>query len=158
MKIRTIDHVALTVPDLDQASAFFARAFAGQVVCKGLTRSQEPLTGAVHEQRFGMPAGGRVTARRVMNLGGRVNVELFCYDGVKHRSSAHTYDYGLQHFAVYVDNLQQAALDILAAGGRLYESAAYIEAVRNGTSPTQGWLYTETPWGSVIELVTFQEA
>lgn len=158
MKIRTVDHVALTVPDLDQATEYFRRAFDGKIVFEGQTRDQEPLAGPLNEKRFGMPAGGRVTARRVLNCGGSVYVELFCYEGVVHRLPAHTYDYGLQHFAVYVEDLQRAAQDVLAAGGRLYAPDGEIEAVKNGTGPSQGWLYTETPWGSVIELVTFREA
>jgi catechol 2,3-dioxygenase-like lactoylglutathione lyase family enzyme len=158
MKIRTIDHVALTVPDLDQATEYFTKAFDGRIVYEGQTREEEPLAGPVNEKRFGMPEDGKVAARRVMNIGGSVNVELFCYEGMKHQPPAHTYDYGLQHFAVYVDDLQQAARDVLAAGGRLYETDAYIEAVKNGRGPSQGWLYTETPWGSVIEMVTFKEA
>ena len=158
MKIRTIDHVALTVPDLDQATAYFEKAYGGKIVYEGQTKEEEPLSGSLNEKRFGMPDGGRVAARRVMNIGGSVNVELFCYEGMNHQRPAHTYDYGLQHFAVYVDDLQEAARDVLAAGGKLYETDAYIEDVRNGRSPHQGWLYTETPWGSVIEMVTFKEA
>lgn len=150
--------MALTVPDLDQATRFFEEAFDGKVVVEGLSRDEEPLSGEINEMRFGMPPGGLVTARRVMNIGGSVNVELFCYEGMEHQPSAHTYDYGLQHFAIYVDDLQQAAHDVLAAGGRLYESDQYVEAVRNGRGPSTGWLYTETPWGSVIEMVTFKEA
>jgi catechol 2,3-dioxygenase-like lactoylglutathione lyase family enzyme len=158
MRIKTIDHVAMTVPDMDQAIKYFERAYGGKVVCEGLSRSDPPLAGPANEKRFGMPAGGRVTARCVINIGGSVNVELFSYEGMSHQRSAHTYDYGLQHFAVFVDDLQKAAQDVLAAGGKLYESDDYVEAVRNGNGAREGWLYTETPWGSVIEMVTFKEA
>lgn len=158
MKIKTIDHVALTVPDLDQATEYFEKAYGGKIVYEGQLREDAPLSGSVSEAQFGMPAGGRMVARRVMNIGGDVNVELFLYEGVDHKPAAHTYDFGLQHFAVYVDDLQKAAQDVLAAGGNLLETADYIEAVKKGRGPHEGWLYTQTPWGSVIEMVTFKEA
>ncbi len=158
MRIRFVDHVAMTVPDLDQATAFFERAFGARIVCEGQRRSDPPLAGPEWEACFGMPAGGRVAARRVMNMGGDVNIELFSYEGMNHQRPAHTYDYGLQHFAVFVDNLQKAAEDFLAAGGKLFQTEDYIQAVRDGRGPAEGWLYCETPWGSVIEMVTFREA
>lgn len=157
MKIKTVDHVALTVPNLDEATQFFTKAFGGKIVYEGLKTSEPPMDGLLNEVRFGMPQGGRVVARRVMNIGGEVNVELFSYEGMEHQRPAHTFDYGLQHFAVYVDDLQKSAQDFLNAGGKLYAPEEYIEAVRNGNGPHEGWLYCETPWGSMIEMVTFQE-
>lgn len=156
-RINAVDHVALTVPDLEQATLFFQRAFAGEIVVEGLRLNQPPWGGREAEIRFGMPRGGKIRARRVLNIGGRTNVELFVFEGMGQRDAAHTYDHGLQHFAIYVDDLSKTAKNILDAGGKLYAEEELIRAIKQGYGPHSGWLYSETPWGSVIEIVTFQE-
>lgn len=158
MSIKAIDHVAITVPDIEQATAFFSRAFGARIVLEGLSLGDEPCAGEGAELAFGMPRGGRIVARRVLNMGGHANVELFQFEGMEHQRPPHTYDYGIQHFAVQTDNLQKTAADFLRAGGRLYQSEEFAHAVLEGMGPAQGWLYGETPWGSVIEMVTFREA
>lgn len=155
--IIAMDHVAITVPDLEQATTFFEKAFGGKIVLEGLTFDEGPWGGGDAEVSFGLPKGGQVLARRVMNIGGSTNIELFVFGGMAHQRPAHTYDYGLQHFAIYVDDLGETAKNILEAGGKLYAEKETIEAIRRGQGPHFGWMYSETPWGSVIEIVTFQE-
>lgn len=156
-RINAIDHVALTVPDLEQATSFFQKAFAGEIIVEGLQLNQPPWEGRYAETSFGMPQGGKILARRVINIGGRTNIELFVFEGMEQRKAAHTYDYGLQHFAIYVDDLSKTAKNVLDAGGKLYAEEDMIQAIKNGYGPQSGWMYCETPWGSVIEIVTFQE-
>lgn len=67
-----------------------------------------------------MPKGGKWTHHRLLSVGGEVSIELFQYVVDKQQGSAHTYDYGLQHIAFYVDDLRQAAKDFASAGGQLY--------------------------------------
>ena len=153
-----IDHVAMTVPDVDQATAFFEAVFGAKVVVEGLSKNDPPWMGHGMEVRFGMPEGGCIRARRVLNLGGRTNIEMFEFAGTPHQRPPHTYDYGIQHFAVYVSDLQKTARAFILAGGRVFESEDFKKAVLRGEGPAQGWLYGETPWGSIIEMVTFQEA
>lgn len=156
-RIKAIDHISLTVPDLEQATSFFQKAFGGEIIVEGLKLNQPPWEGKNAEISFGMPQGGKILARRVINIGGTTNIELFVFDGMNHRESAHTYDYGLQHFAIYVDDLSETAKNILDAGGRLYAEEDMIQAIKQGYGPKNGWIYSETPWGSVMEIVTFQE-
>lgn len=155
--INAVDHVAVTVPDLEQATAFFEKAFGGTIVLEGLTFDEGPWGGRDAEISFGLPRGGQVLARRVMNIGGSTNIELFVFAGMEPQRAAHTYDFGLQHFAVYVDDLSETAKNVLDAGGKLYAEDGMIQAIRRGAGPHYGWMYCETPWGSVIEIVTFQE-
>ena len=152
-----IDHIALTVPDIDQATRFFQEAFGAKIVVEGQKMDQPPWGGRDVETSFGLPQGGRIRARRVMNIGGSTNIEMFVFEGMEHREPAHTYDYGLQHFAVYVDDLSETAKNIIDAGGKLYADEDMIQAIRGGYGPHNGWMYCEAPWGTVIEIVTFQE-
>lgn len=158
MSVVAIDHVALTVPDLEQATEFFARAFGARVLLDGIDPKGPGWGGAMMEARFGTSKGAVIRARRVMSIAGGVNIELFCFEGTEHRSPARTFDYGLQHIALRVDDLQEVAKAVLDAGGKLYAEDGYEEAVLAGRAPHQGWLYCEAPWGTVIELVTFKEA
>lgn len=158
MKIKAIDHVALTVPKLDEATNFFEKAFDAKIAVEGLRTSEPPITGPMAEVVFGMLPGGQVTARRVLKLADDTNIELFQFAKMPQRSAAKTYDLGLQHVAIRVADLQQTALDFINAGGTLFQTPDYIASVKAGTSPRQGWLYGRTPWGSIIEMVTFKEA
>ncbi len=92
--------------------------------------------------------------RRLLNLGGS-NLELFQYDNTPHQSSPHSYDYGITHFAIYVDDLAQAVHDVEAAGGHAYPVYDPQTGRASRHYPHQGWAYIETLWGSLIELVTF---
>lgn len=157
MKAYGIDHIALTVPDLEEATDFFVNVFDAEIIVEGLRTEEEPWSGAEIETSFGLPRGGTVRARRVLQLGRGAHIELFCFGGTAHRSAAHTYDYGLQHIAVYVDSLQETAQRFMQAGGTLFAGPSYTEAVKKGLGPEKGWLYGKTPWGTVMEMVTFQE-
>lgn len=154
MQIKAIDHLALTVPDIGDATRFFKQAFGASIAISEGT----PLAGPAAETVFGMPKGGRVVARRVLKIGSDVNIELFQYAGMPQRPAAHTYDFGLQHFTVRVADLQRAAYDFIKAGGSLLQTKEYKEMVKNGCSPREGWLYGRTPWETIIEMVTFKEA
>lgn len=101
-----------------------------------------------------MPKGGKWTHRRLLTLGSSPYIELFHYETDEQQAPARTYDYGLQHIAFYVDDLQQAAADFVAAGGELYPTIT-PDGTLGTVSTSQGWVYGKTPWGTVIELVTF---
>lgn len=157
MGVNAVDHVALTVPDLEEATEFFVSAFGARVLLDGVDPHGAGWGGAEVETRFGTPRGAVIRARRVLSLAGGVNLELFCFEGVEHRRAARTFDYGLQHIALRVDDLQKAAEAVLRVGGKIYAEDGYEQAVLAGRFPHQGWLYCEAPWGTVIELVTFKE-
>jgi catechol 2,3-dioxygenase-like lactoylglutathione lyase family enzyme len=152
-----IDHVAITVPNLEQATRFFKDVFQARIVVEGLQEAEPSWSGPEVETLFGLTPGGRVTARRVLALNGGAHIELFAFDNVEPRKAAHTYDYGLSHVAILVDDLQETASRFLKAGGTLFAPPTYVEDVRKGTGPRKGWLYGRAPWGTVIEMVTFQE-
>lgn len=54
----------------------------------------------------------------MMRLGNGANIELFVYSGVTQRAPVRPSDYGMQHFAVYVD-------DIAEAGERFTDSSGF---------------------------------
>ena len=132
MKTKGIEHIALTVPDVIEATRFFQTAFDADLLYDGHTPESPPIEGAEAEKIFGMPSGGRWVWRRLLSLGGS-NLELFQYENTPHQRPLHTYDYGISHFAVYVEDLQQAVKDVEAAGGHAY--LAYDPATGRAAPP-----------------------
>lgn len=157
MKTSVIDHVALTVPNIEQATTFFVKVFGARVALEGLTENDPAIEGRDAEIIFGMARGGQVIARRVLKLAAGANIELFEYANMKQQSAARTFDFGYQHIALYVSNLQQTVQRFLTAGGTLFQTNDFQKEVLANQGPKQGWLYGRTPWGSVIEMVTFKE-
>ena len=74
--IRAIEHVGLTVPDMEQATTFFAEAFGAQYLYDML---DEPLGGPAVEKGLGIPKGAVIEAIRMLRLGNGPNLELFTY-------------------------------------------------------------------------------
>lgn len=150
MTIRAIEHIGITVPDLEQATRFFADAFGAEKIYDML---DEPLAGPAVESGLGIPTGARIEAIRMLRLGEGPNLELFAYSGTTQRDPVVPSDYGLQHFCVYVDDIEEAAAQLEKAGGQLLSQPGDLPAGDAGEG--NRYLYARTPWGSTVELVTY---
>jgi len=147
--VRAVEHVGLTVPDLEQATTFFAEAFGAQKIYDML---DEPFGGPDVEKALGIPQGAVIEAIRMMRLGNGPNLELFTYTGVTQRDPVIPSDYGIQHFCVYVDDIDAAAAQFEKAGGTLLSPP--LDLPGGDAGPGNRFLYARTPWGSTVELVT----
>lgn len=155
MITRGIDHVALTVPDMDQATLFFKKAFDAKIAYDLHKETERPLEGEDVELSLGLPKGGQLIHMRMLSIGNSASIELFNYRTSLHQRAAHTYDYGLQHVAFYVDDIDSAAQRFQDAGGTLYTGINQIFGDIEGTSLQNRYVYGEMPWGTVVELVTY---
>lgn len=54
-----IDHIALTVPDVEEATLFFHQAFQASVLYDGHRPDDPAFEREVAEAVFGMPKGGK---------------------------------------------------------------------------------------------------
>ncbi|MBN9112276.1 MAG: VOC family protein [Pseudonocardia sp.] len=153
MTVRAIEHIGLTVPDLEQATTFFAEAFGAEHVYDMI---DEALSGPAIESGLGVPAGATIEAIRMLRLGNGPNLELFTYSGVPQRDPLVPSDYGLQHFCVYVDDMDAAAARLEKAGGTLLSAPGELPGGDAG--PGNRYVYARTPWGSTVELVTYPSA
>jgi catechol 2,3-dioxygenase-like lactoylglutathione lyase family enzyme len=113
----------------------------------------EPLKGPGVEQGLGVPEGAVIEVIRMLRLGNGPNIELFTYSGVAQREPVVPSDFGLQHFCVYVDDIDAAAAQLEKAGGTLLSSPNDLPGGDAG--PGNRYLYARTPWASTIELVTY---
>ena len=147
---RDVAHVGVTVPDLDEAVAFFTGALGGDLLYReGPFRDDGPwMTDHLGVDR------GDVLRLAAVRLGPSTNVELLEYRGADAdaapASNAHA---GTVHLALYVDDLD-AALGYLR---RQPGVAVQGEPTRLVQGPTAGltFVYVRAPWGLQLELLTY---
>jgi catechol 2,3-dioxygenase-like lactoylglutathione lyase family enzyme len=92
----------------------------------------------------------------MLRLGNGPNLELFTYSGVKQAQPVVPSDFGIQHICIYVDDIDAAADRLEKAGGILLSRPGVLPGGDAGNG--NRYVYTRTPWGSTIELVTYPSA
>ncbi|RPK56757.1 Glyoxalase-like domain protein [Streptomyces sp. ADI96-15] len=152
MTVRGIDHIGLTVPDLEAATRFLADALGAEVLYDTLPADRGPVGGPQTEQRLGVPPGTRQLAIRMLALPDGPGIELFAYHPPG-RPPALPSDLGWQHLALYVDDLDAALTRAVEAGAR--PLAPPLPGPEAG--PANRFAYLRTPWGSTLELVTYPD-
>jgi catechol 2,3-dioxygenase-like lactoylglutathione lyase family enzyme len=152
---RGIDHVGLTVPDIESASRFLEEALGAIPLYDLQAADAPPMAGRLAEKQLGLPTGAKVVHMRLLRVGDGPSLELFQFTDALQRGAAALPDYGLQHIAFYVDDIDEAAARFEAAGGELLSSpnpASGPEA-----APRNHWVYGRAPWGTLIELITYPD-
>ena len=146
--VRAIDHVGLTVPDVDAAQKYFADVFGAVFVYSVLPK---PVSGPSVEEALGLRRGAVLDEIRLLRLGDGANIELFSYRTESQMQPVIASDFGLQHFAIYVDDLEAVISRIEANGGAVL---GHIDVLPGGDAGSGNrYIYTRTPWGSLIELM-----
>ncbi|MDX6314225.1 MAG: hypothetical protein QOF44_3689 [Streptomyces sp.] len=144
-----VDHIAYTVPDLDQAVAFFTEVIGAELIYR---------EGPVHD-----PDGDLMTRRlgvhpravahiAMLRLGPVTNLELFAYEAPdQNRVLPANSDWGGHHLAIHVTDIDTAARYLREQPGvRLFGSPRTIP---DGPIAGNRWIYFLTPWGMQLELV-----
>lgn len=149
--LRGMDHVGLTVPDLDAAEAFFAEVLGCIPVTRfGPFRDDE---GSFMADHLDVHPRAVIKAISLMRCGDGSNLELFEYDAPDQVvMSPRNSDVGAHHLAFYVDDIDAAAADLRARGLTVFAGPLPI-----GEGPTAGQsiLYFRTPWGVQLELISY---
>ncbi|MFF4096260.1 VOC family protein [Streptomyces sp. NPDC001834] len=159
--VRGIDHIGVTVPDLETATLFLVRAFGAVVLYDTLRRHDGPRGGRDVEQRLGVPAGTQQLAVRMLALPGAgpavegPGIELFEFEGPRREPPVRPCDFGWQHVALYADDLDAAVRDCVAAGATLLAAPQPLPGPEAGER--NRFAYLRTPWGSTLELVTYPD-
>ncbi|MFJ4221093.1 VOC family protein [Curtobacterium luteum] len=148
-----IDHVGVTVPDIDAATAFFEAALDAVVLYDVRCRTEEPRGSAEVHRYLGIPSTMAQGAIRMLALPEGPGLELFEYLGPDQRFAAAPSDLGWQHLALYVDDLDAALDKVERAGGRRNSDPRELRGVEAGEG--NRFVYTRTPWGSTLELVSY---
>jgi catechol 2,3-dioxygenase-like lactoylglutathione lyase family enzyme len=156
--VRGIEHVGITVPDIEEASAFLVSAFGAEVIydleptgSRDLSE-QDPDADDSDQATLGVRPGTRWIKSRVLRLGEGPSIELFEYADDEARPPATPGDLGIQHFGLYVDDIDVSRQKVIDAGGQPLAGPWLLPGPESGDG--NKWIYTLSPWGSIIELTT----
>jgi catechol 2,3-dioxygenase-like lactoylglutathione lyase family enzyme len=149
--LRGIDHIGITVPDLDEAERFFVDVLgAVSVYTLGAKRADDDW------MRIHLGVHPRTVIReiRFLRLATGANIELFQYDSADGQApQPRNSDIGGHHLALYVDDMDAAIAHLQA-----HDVEIMGEPVASaGASAGQHWLYFRSPWGLQLELVSFPD-
>lgn len=147
--IRAVDHIGLTVPDLEAAIRFFT----GALGCVELHRiGPFQAKDDWMARRLGVDRAAVIHAIVVLRCGSGANLELFHYEAPdQDPHPARNSDIAGHHVAFYVEDLDAAAARLRAHGADILDGPTTMTA---GASAGETWLYVRAPWGLQLELVT----
>lgn len=153
-KIRGIDHIGITVPDIDAATKFLVEALGAEVIYDSYAKSDPPQEGADVERALNVPEGTQMIAVRMLKIEHGPGIELFEFRAPVQRESVRPSDYGLQHFAVYADDIDTSVARFEKAGGVMFKGPGDLMFPKEIGAGNQ-WCYGLAPWGTVIEFIHY---
>ena len=147
--VRRVDHIGITVPDLDEAHQFFTEVLGAEYMYR--------LGPYQHDDDW-MSRQLNVDDRAVMErlhfyrLGGQAIFEVFQYAAPERASRPpRNSDVGGHHVALYVEDLDEAVKALHANGLTVLGEPV----TSSGASTGQRWIYFLSPWGMQFELVSY---
>ncbi|PZO64434.1 MAG: glyoxalase [Paracoccus denitrificans] len=149
---RGINHIGLTVPDLDAATAFFEKGFGALWCYDGLTLDDPPREGPEVEAQLNLPKGARILRQRLLRFGNGPNIEMFEVQSADPAKPLELNDRGYNHICFYCDDIEGSLSRAVAAGGKAIDKIHGNS--RHEDTPGNGSIYVAPPWGGLIELQT----
>jgi catechol 2,3-dioxygenase-like lactoylglutathione lyase family enzyme len=147
--IQHVDHVAFTVPDLDEASRLFTELLGAEELYRS-ARGPDPLTMPEH---FGVPADAHLELR-MFRLPPNLNIELFqWWSDDRSPTFPRASDAGGHHLCFVVDDVDDVVDAI--AGQASVEVLGHRKEVAGDSPAVAGnrWVYARTDWGLILEFV-----
>jgi catechol 2,3-dioxygenase-like lactoylglutathione lyase family enzyme len=152
-----VDHVGLTVPDLDAAVRFYCGAIGGHELYRigpfDAAELPSMADGRDWTEAHINVAGARLTIA-MLSIGPNLMLELFQYDRPANRREQppRNCDFGGHHIAFKVENLEAAKDHLASHGCRVMEGPIVLD---QGPCATTRVNYVLDPWGNQIELVEY---
>ena len=145
--VRGVEHIGLTVPDLEAAEAFLCEVLGAVPVFDGGTIDDPEVMTRV----LGAPHGSSCRYR-FYRLATGPNLEVFEYSPAIPGAPPGNHAPGGHHLALYVDDIAAAHDHLLRHG---VEVSGPPETITEGPAAGSSWLYFRTPWGLQMELVSY---
>jgi catechol 2,3-dioxygenase-like lactoylglutathione lyase family enzyme len=146
-----MDHVGLTVPDIDEAIAWFQEVMG----CSApLTFGPfgDP-TGTFMQDLLGVHPRAVIEQITMIRCGRSANIELFEYDAPDQlTTSPRNSDWAGHHVAFYVDDIDAAVAHMVSHG---VEKLLGPLPVTDGPAAGQTINYFRAPFGTYIELISY---
>lgn len=145
-----VDHIGLTVPNVETATEFFQELFGAEVLF-----DVGPFEHADDWMRahLGVDPRAKIKVLRMLKLAHGPCLELFEYEApAQQRNVPANSDIGGHHLAFYVENMDKA---VAALRGRGVEVMGEPTVIKDGPSEGLSWVYVRAPWGLQLELVSY---
>lgn len=144
-----MEHVGLTVPDLEAAARFFEDVLGCRRVIEGLA-----VDGSAPGMAAMLDVDPRARARlSFLRCGAGTNLELFEYEAPEQAARPpRNSDVGGHHLCFYVEDMGAAVAYLRERG---VEVMGEPERVTEGPSAGTSWVYFKAPWGLQLELVSY---
>lgn len=148
--IKGINHIGLTVPDIEEATAFFKSAFDAKIAYDALTHNDQPREGLEVERMLGITKGAKIVRQRMIVIGNGPNIEMFEIKSDNQREPLTLDDLGFNHISLMVDNIENILKKAVIAGAN-----PLSETHGNSTyedSKDSKSVYIKAPFNTLIEL------
>ncbi len=148
--LRGIEHIGLTVPDLNKALDFFVNVIGCEPFYElGPFVSDDDWM----KTHLGVDPRAQVKRLKIMRCQMGPNLHLFEYASPDQREVyPKNSDYGGHHLAFYVDDMDKAIAYLKSRGVKIFGEPTCRE---KGPSAGQTWVYFQAPWGLTLELVCY---
>lgn len=138
-----LDHVGLTVPDIEVATRFFADVLGAEAIYDiGPFESADDWMA----NHLAPVKGTHIYRMRVLRIANGPVLELMQFSGPA------TPIAGGWHMAFYVDDIERALTALKAHDVKIQSGPV---TMTEGPSAGLQWLYFQTPWGQQLELVSY---
>jgi glyoxylase I family protein len=154
-----VDHVGLTVPNLDAAVRFYCDVIGGVELYRlgpfdaaSLPRLPD---GRDWTAAYLDVAGARLLMA-MLQIGSSLMLELFQYEKPDDRqmSPPRNCDHGGHHLAFKVASIEKAVSYLQGQGVKVMAGPAVME---NGPTAGVKWIYFSDPWGNQMELFEYDK-
>jgi catechol 2,3-dioxygenase-like lactoylglutathione lyase family enzyme len=149
--IRGVNHIGITVPDIEAAKSFLVEAFGGQVIYQSFGPQDPPRQGPEFERAVGAYPGTVVRAQAMVKIGTGPDIELFEMHGPEQAQPVRASDFGITHFALYADDIDASVA--LREGGREAAHGAADNLLCDRKRPGNKVCYCQLPWGTTMEFI-----
>lgn len=144
-----VDHIAYTVPDLDQAVEFFVDVLGADLLYR-LDSVKDDDSDWMNRQLAVHPRACAQIA--MLRLGPVTNVELFQYDAPdQNQKMPRNSDHGGHHLAFYVEDIEAAVEYLRAQPG--VTVLGDVQTIEDGPIAGDRWVYFLAPWGMQMEVL-----
>jgi catechol 2,3-dioxygenase-like lactoylglutathione lyase family enzyme len=145
---RGVDHVGVSVPDLEQAVSYFVEVLGAREVYRGPVIEDSEGTSLLDYLDVHPRARLQVSMTR---WGREQNVELLEYHAPDQRAAIPANsDLGSVHLSIDVEDIQ-VAWEYLTSDSRSTVIGDGPQRVADGVNDGMAWFYFRTPWGMLLE-------
>ena len=149
--IRGLDHIGVTVPDIEQAVGFFQDVLGCQEAFRFGPFMDDK--GTFMQDLVNVNARAVIKQIVMVRCGQGSNIELFQYSSPDQKTEEpRNSDYGGHHLAFYVKDIK-AAVDKAKANGLKTFMGPF--PIKEGPAAGQSITYVLAPWGMQLELISY---